>query len=281
MSIVIRKLAEADLEIADTLMQAAYGGGSRKARLQRYLALQPDGWLLAELDGTPAGLGGATNYGPLAYIGLVGVHPSMQRRGVARALMERLLAWLEACGCPVALLDASDAGAPLYLQLGFVDEGKTLVLRRDDCALHPQPSGRVSLLRPEDIPALVAFDTPIFGADRAAVFASHLAGEPERAFVARDATGQIAGYLFAQTQTLGPWVARTLADAEALLAAALPLQYDGAPGAIVPAANGDASKLLLRYGFSPLRSLRHMRRGGNAAPGQRVLLYGQASLAIG
>jgi ribosomal protein S18 acetylase RimI-like enzyme len=281
MSIVIRNLTEADVDPADAILMSAYGGPSRSARLRRYLALQAEGWLLAELDGGLAGVAGTINYGPLAYIGLVAVHPSMQRRGVARALMERLLAWLEERGCPLALLDASDAGAPLYVQLGFEDEGKTLVFRRDDCALRPQPSDRVSLLRPADLPALVAFDTPIFGADRAAVFAAQLAEEPERAFVAHDATGQIAGYLFAQTQTLGPWVARTRADAEALLGAALRLEYDGAPGAIVPASNADASRLLMRYGFSPLRSLRHMRRGGNAAPGQRVLLYGQASLAIG
>ena len=205
----------------------------------------------------------------------------MQRRGVALALMERLLSWLDKRGCPVALLDASDAGAPLYLRLGFVEEGETLVFHQDDCALRPPPSECVRPLVAADIPAVAAFDTPIFGADRSAVFASHLADGPDRAFVALDSSGQITGHLFAQAQTLGPWAARTPAAAAGLLAAALSLPYDGAPGAIVPASNTAATDMLMRYGFSPHRSTHHMRRGGDAAPGCRALLYGQASLAIG
>ena len=31
--------------------------------LKRYLALQPDGWYLAHLDGEPVGLGGAVDFG--------------------------------------------------------------------------------------------------------------------------------------------------------------------------------------------------------------------------
>jgi hypothetical protein len=132
-----------------------------------------------------------------------------------------------------------------------------------------------------DIPALTAFDTPIFGGERAAVFAAALAEAPERAFVARDSEGQISGYLFAQPQVLGPWAAHTPADAEALLAAALTLPFDGAIRTLTPGSNADAAKLLMRFGFSPRRILRRMRRGGATAVGRRSRLYGQASLAIG
>jgi GNAT superfamily N-acetyltransferase len=281
MTITIRMMTLADLDAVDPILQAAYGGPSRKDRVRRYLKLQPDGWLLVSLDGVPAGVGGATNYGPLAYIGLVATHPAMQRRGIAAALMERLLAWLDERGCPLVLLDASEAGVPLYLRLGFVEEEKTVVFRLDDCTLPAHVSECVATIGADDIPALVAFDGPIFGADRTAVFAAHLDEYPGRAFVARDAAGQIDGYLFAQAQTLGPWAARTPDAAEALLAAALTLQFDGAPGAIAPASNPAATPLLLRYGFSPQRTLRHMRRGGAAPPGRRALLYGQSSLAIG
>ena len=51
MTISIHTLTAADLDRADAIQQAAYGGGSRKDRLQLYLSLQPDGWLLATLDG--------------------------------------------------------------------------------------------------------------------------------------------------------------------------------------------------------------------------------------
>jgi GNAT superfamily N-acetyltransferase len=281
MTITIRSLTEADFGIADTILQAAYGGASRKKRLQFYLRLQPDGWLIAAIDGELAGVAGAIDYGPVGHIGLVAVHPTQQRRGIARALMEWLLAWFDQRGCPVIRLDASAAGAHLYDQLGFVEDEKTVIFRQDDCTPRSAPSPRIWPLRPADIPGLTTFDAPLFGAERAAVFSGLLAEAPGRAFLARDADGQVSGYLFAQSQVLGPWAARTPAEAEALVAAALRLPFEGVPGAIVPSSNADAAQLLMRYGFSPQRSLSHMRRGGAGPIGRRAQLYGQTSLAIG
>jgi GNAT superfamily N-acetyltransferase len=281
MTISIHPLTAADLDRADAIQQAAFGGESRRNRLQLYLSLQPDGWLLARLDGEPAGIAGGTNYGPVGHIGLVAVDPSKQRRGVALALMQHLLNWFAVRRCPVIQLDASAAGAPLYRRLGFVEDEKTLGFTQDDCALRPAQSERVGHLLATDIPALAAFDAPIFGGGRAALFTALLAEAPERAFVARDSHGQISGYLFAQSQVLGPWAAHTPADAEALLAAALTLPFEGIIRTITPGSNADAAKLLLRYGFSPRRMLGRMRCGGAAAAGRRSRLYGQASLAIG
>jgi GNAT superfamily N-acetyltransferase len=282
MTIAIRSFTVDEIPTANAILSAAYTGPTdRSSRVRRYLGLQPDGWILASVDGRPAGVAGAIVYGPLAYIGLVGVLPEFQRRGVARAMMEHVLGLLRERGCEVVLLDASPVGAPLYEKLGFVDDAKTLLFAHDDCAMRPQRSERVSLMQSGDIPALATFDTPIFGADRTAVFASYLVDYPDRSFVARDAEGQVSGFAFAQADTIGPWAARTPEDAEALLAETLPLTYEGSPGVIVPSVNPHAASLLMRYGFSPRRSLRHMRYGGNGPLGQRELLYGQASMAIG
>jgi GNAT superfamily N-acetyltransferase len=281
MTIELRALTTADLDTADAILMAAYGGASRKQRLQRYLTLQPDGWILAHWDGIPTGVAGATHYGPIANIGLVAVHPAYQRRGIAMAMMQHLLRWSAERGHPVLQLDASPAGAPLYEQLGFVDDERTVSFMQDDCARWPPISERVSHLQASDISAVAAFDTPIFGANRAAVFEILLSEAPERAFVARDVAGQICGYLFAQLATLGPWAARTVGDAEALLGAALQLTYQAGPYVLAPSSNANAGSLLLRYGFSPNRSLRHMRLGGEGPIGQRALLYGLASFAIG
>jgi len=282
--ITIRRLTAADLDAASDILIAAYDNpASRMATLRRYLSLQPDGWLLALLDGRPAGMGGAVNYGPFASIGSVGVRPEARRRGVARTLMDRLLAWLEAAGCHVAVLVATEAGAPLYTRLGFEEDGVTLIFRRDEAAARPAsyPSTRVSVLRADDLPALARFDAPIFGATRPAALALFVADDPRRAFVVRDKEGAVAGYLVAQQQTLGPWAARTPEDAEALLAHALTLPFDGVARAIVPSANGDAARLLHRYGFGEPFPLRHMRRGGVAAPGRPTMLYGLSGFALG
>lgn len=293
MTLTIRLLTAADLDAADAALRAAYDApASRKPDLRRLLALQPDGWLLATLDGVVAGVGGAVDYGPFAYIGQVGVPPGMQRRGVGSALLARLLARLDARGCPLTLLDASEAGAPLYRRLGFVEDDTVAGLCRAedappfDAPSFDAPGGAVpplavAPLRAEDIPAVVAFDAPRFGADRGAVLRSYLASAAGRAFVARDGAGRIAGFLFAQAQTLGPWAAATPAAAERLLARALALPFDAPPQVLVPRANGHAFALLERAGFAEQRSLRHMRRGGAPQPSRRRHIYGQASFALG
>ncbi len=279
-----RRLTEADIEAAAGILAAAYDNPSsrRPMSLRRYLALQPDGWLLALLDGRPVGVGGAVNYGPFASIGSVGVRPEAQRRGVARALMERLLDWLEVASCNVAVLVATEAGVPLYRRLGFVEDGATLVFRR---AASPwpdhAPSPRVSSLRAADLPEVARFDAPIFGAARPAVLAAYLADDPARAFVARDDSGAVAGYLIAQEQTLGPWAARTPENAEALLSRALSLPFDEVARALAPSANAEAVRLLQRHGFEGPFMLLRMRRGGTVTPGSPALLYGQGSFAIG
>lgn len=140
---------------------------------------------------------------------------------------------------------------------------------------------QVRVLRSHELNALSAFDTPIFGADRQEVFAAFLQEIPDRAFIVRDETDQISGYLFAQSDKLGPWAANTPEVAETLLAAALSLPFDNTPKVLVPGSNLSAWQLLIRYGFKQKRVLIHMRRGRNASPGHRVMLYGMASFAIG
>jgi GNAT superfamily N-acetyltransferase len=281
MSVTIRTLTPADLDVADAIQAAAYGSGTRRAQLEMYLQLQPDGWILASLDGVPAGLAGATSYGALAHVGLVSVLPAMQRRGVAQAMMAYLLDWLASQGNPLVALDASPAGAPLYERLDFVDDDKTVVYLRDDCPTQPRVSERVAPMRQADLAEVAALDEPIFGAARVGVLRSLLGQVPDRAFVSRDARGEIDAYLFAQANTIGPWAARPGADCEGLLVAALRLDFDGPPRVLVPSSNATATPLLMAHGFSPRRSLRHMRRGGTGPVGRREMLYGLASFAIG
>lgn len=286
MTLTIRRLMPEDLGSADTVAAAAYGRGSRRSELARYLALRPNGWLLALMDGAPAGIVGATEYGPFAYVGLMAVHPDFQRRGIARQLMERLLALLDERDCPAILLDASTMGEPLYRVLGFEVDDRSAYYARAEHIQAPDSrrlpgTGIVSRMRREDLPAVVAFDTPRFGADRGDVLASYLADDLDRAFVSRDAGGRVTGFLFAQREALGPWMAETPKDAEALLERTLALPFDGGPGVITPESHEYAARLLSRYGFAPQRSLAHMRRGGHPMPAQREMLYGQASFAIG
>lgn len=291
-AIEIRTMTAADIAAADAIGMAAYARESRRAELARLLRLQPDGWLLAQVDGAPVGMVGATDFGPFAYVGQMGVLPEFQRRGIARALMERVLAWVDERGCPVTLLDASDAGYPLYAQMGFTMDDRVVQLALAGAPNVDTPApGRaperapgqvwVDVMRRHDLAEVIAFDTPRFGAERGAVLAAYLADGAGRAFVARDERGEVCAFLFAQARLLGPWVAAAPADARALLARALALPFAGAPLVIAPEANGAAQALLARYGFAAQRTLRHMRRGGAPLLTRRTHVYGQASFAIG
>ena len=282
MTLTIRHLRETDIARLDRILVTAFAtANSFKKQLQRYRAIQPDGWFVAELDRTLVGMVGAMDYGEFAYIGLMAVHPTVQRRGIGRALMERLLDWLDARGTNVARLDATEAGARLYSLFGFVEDSKRLVFQRDRTTHSPASPSRVRTLCKEDLSALAAFDAPIFGANRLSVFAVYLSELPDRAFVTYDEVGQITGYLFVQPAILGPWAASTPKAAEALLSMALQEPCDRVYCVLVPSANRAAANLLERYGFIQQRELSHMRRGEIAAPSQPEMLYGLGSFAIG
>jgi len=56
---------------------------------------------------------------PVALVLNVYTEPAWRRKGIARALMQRIMAWATDAGIDRVLLHASDAGRPLYQSLGF------------------------------------------------------------------------------------------------------------------------------------------------------------------
>lgn len=281
MSLQIRHLTSADLALAADLLDATYGlAAGRMMLLERYLRLQPDGWLLAIKDTTPAGMVGAVRYDHVAYVGMMAVPPAWQRQGIGLTMMERLLAELEVHGCTTALLDATDAGVPLYQRVGFVDRGPTYLFQAANHAPKPDPDPRVRLFQPADLPALIALDARSFGAPRDRVLSTLLAAYADRTWILPDSSGQLAGYVIAQEQTIGPWAARSSADAEALITTALSLPYFDQPRSIVAAAS-PAAALLAQRGFQLQQAVRHMGRGPVDRGQTSSELYGQASFVLG
>lgn len=283
MSLVIQSLLETDLDETDAVVKAAYNlPVSRREALRRFLALQPDGAFVVKNNSLIVGFGAVTSYQAFAYIGLMSVHPSMQKRGVGQLIMEQLLTWLEARRCPTVLLDATPAGTPLYERYGFQQESRTLVLNRtQSVSFSPPSAGEISFARIEDIPELAAFDTPCFGANREALLRLYLTENSRRVLLKRDAAGKLMGYLIAQPRTLGPWVALDEETGEHLLAQALRLPFEQGPGIFVSADNEQALRLFARYGFTEERGLSHMSRGKKLQRARGTLLYGQASLGLG
>lgn len=259
----IRPLTEDLLDATHAVVVVAYHAThSRKDRLRRYLDLQPGSSFVALLDETVVGFGAVMDYGRFAYVGLLSVRPDMQKRGIGAALLEHCLAWAHGRQSPTLLLDATPAGFPLYQRYGFVEEDQTVVLQQTRPAgLSLHLPATVTPLQMEQFSELVSFDTPAFGDERSAVLAAYRADDPQRVVVARDASGHLSGYLLAQADVLGPWVARTLQDAERLLQHALALPFRSAPSVFVSAQHQQALVLLERAGFTQQRRLSHMRKG--------------------
>jgi ribosomal protein S18 acetylase RimI-like enzyme len=59
--------------------------------------------------------------GLIGYIQSVSTDPDYRRRGLARAVVEATLEWLDSCGVPKTELTASSMGDDLYRELGFSD----------------------------------------------------------------------------------------------------------------------------------------------------------------
>jgi len=282
MGLEIRPLTPADLDAADAIYQSAYRSGeSRKAEMRRYLALPSSCWLLALVRGEPIGMVGAVSYGPFASLGLMGVRPEGQRKGVGRALMTRVLEWADETGTPTVILDATEEGAPLYASYGFVAGDRAMLYRLEETPAAGEPPANVWPLEWDALTAAVEFDARYFGAEREAVLRLLLEELPGRAYACYAEDGAMAGFLMAQRRRLGPWVARRAAEAEELLRAAMRLPFAAPPTVIIPEANAAGRALVSRHGFHLVRSCVHMWRGPSPVSRRRDSIYGQESFALG
>ena len=92
------------------------------------------GWLAFNAAGQAIGSGGAvidrhppgpSNLsGQSGYIMNISTDPLYRRRGIARSMMQVILDWLAERGIAKATLHATEAGRPLYEQLGFVESNE-------------------------------------------------------------------------------------------------------------------------------------------------------------
>jgi ribosomal protein S18 acetylase RimI-like enzyme len=278
--ISVRSATLDDLFTLASITKEAYGGSALDIdTLELYFAIQPDGALLALHNNEAAGMVWIIDYQTFASIGVLGVLPKFQGQGIGRMLMEHAESWAKTRGISAFILDATYDGAKLYEKLGYRDEDTSYRMN-----LTRQKSYKVAetiesaTLR--DLPELLEFDQTIFGADRRKVLEVFLNEFAGRAFLSRDKQGRVAGFIIAQTSTIGPWVAVNAAVAEHLLQAVLNLELPEKSRVLLPNANREGLELLQRYGFENVRTLRHMVKG-NLSERQRQKMYGLARFALG
>src|SRR6202162_3012863 len=260
----IRALCEADIPQVERILAIAFA--RPMGALAMRIRLAPLDWLAAEVDAVPAGVVSARRYGEVAYIGSMAVDPERQRRGIGFALMQAMVARLEEAGISTLLLDATDAGAPLYEKFGFRTYDWTHYYERA-----PEPRNGPAISPDVSNDALneaIALDRRFYGCDRSEMLAL-LAREPGAMLtVAAD------GYLMARETAIGPFVAESDETARELFEAARARRSDLIRG-WAPGLNPAARRLFEDAGFPLVRSVRHMGRG--ASPLRRDRIFSQAS----
>ena len=230
------------------------------------------------------GVGSGISYGSLGVVGNMIVDPAWRRRGLGAAILEAVLAFLDARGCTRLELSATEAGRPLYARYGFTfaDPGVSAIVPRQTALIDGATAVELSDAGAPSEPEIAEYDAPRFGGDRSSLIAAMLADPSRSVVVARD-DGAMVGWAWVRpdAERVGPLVADTPMVAAALLAESL----RRLPGArtmrlTLPPANLDGESWLRRIGAELEPWDGRMARGPQV-PRRDETIYGSAVGALG
>ena len=223
-----------------------------------------------------------------AWVSMVLVLPEFRGRGYASLLLAHALNELAWRGI-AAILDATPAGHPIYVPMGFIDSWGFRRYRREATAAttpaRHAPGERIEAdargldvrpLRDADWPSILGIDRPAFGADREALLRSLAARLPSAAHVA-ERDGRIVAFVFGrdgrEATQIGPLLASDTATTRALLDAAL-ATVEGPVYLDLTDRHVELVPWLQSRGFAYQRPFTRMLRGLKAAPGDpsRIVL---------
>lgn len=85
----------------------------------RMIDLEPQGCLIAEVDGRLVGTTVCCTFDDIAWLALVLVDTALRGRGIGRRLVQAGLQYADDCGVRTVRLDATPLGRPVYERLGF------------------------------------------------------------------------------------------------------------------------------------------------------------------
>jgi ribosomal protein S18 acetylase RimI-like enzyme len=236
-----------------------------------FLELSPFGCRVAVYEGQVIGTVTTIKYGDdFSWIGMVLVHPTFRRQGIAKRLVDQALTILS--GESNIKLDATMAGREVYLKLGFQDEyGISRMQRTGFASGNGNEEYDAREISRNDLTRIAAFDSKIFGADRMPLLESLLTAERlvalavEKDQKLRGFCMGRAGYSHAH---IGPVVANDLHTAKLLVTAALRKCTDQPVIIDATQFNADWMKWLQSIGFSEQRSFIRMYKGDNSHPGE-------------
>ena len=155
----------------------------------------------------------ATPFGNAAMVNMVVVDASLRRMGIARAMMERVMAAADPASWHLV---ATDAGLPLYEAFGFRRTGK--IIRYQGIVADVRSSGDACWGSISDLAAIIRLDKAASGMDRASLYGA-LSKEARLAVLRH--SGGIVGHAFVRDfglgRVVGPVVAATAGEAQDLI----------------------------------------------------------------
>jgi GNAT superfamily N-acetyltransferase len=131
----LRLMTPSDLPLVAAIDALAFAALPRTLRhLEACLQLNPQGCFVATLPQDEVmGYGFSRRWGQVGWIGVLGVRPDQQGRGVGKALVQQITQHLQSAGCDIIGL-ATEANRPedvgIYIHLGFVPDPPTLELAK-------------------------------------------------------------------------------------------------------------------------------------------------------
>ena len=274
----IRTMTRADLDLALTWAEAE-GWNPGRADAAAFRGADPDGFLMAYVDGDPVASLSIVRFGDAtAFLGLYICRPAYRGRGIGHALWR---AGMDRLAPRTTGLDGVVDQQANYARSGFVRSHPNL---RVSGPLVPEGPDRTMPLTPATLGAALALDRAVTGFDRSAFMRGWLCGDPDRVarILVRDGRVTALGVRrpCVSGAKIGPLLAEGRADAAAML--------DGlAHGAgtdrfsiDVPAANPAAMAVVEARGLSPEFETARMWRG--PAPLQDLgRTYGIGTLELG
>ena len=259
---------------------AAEGWNPGLADAACFAMVDPDGFLIGELDGAPAATVSCINYSAsFAFLGLYIVRDDMRGRGHGLRVWNAAIAH---AGPRVIGLDGVVAQQQNYKKSGFKRAYANVRYGGTVAAPNAQRAGVIAMA---EVPlALVeAYDATVFPAPRTAFLRAWISspGHVGRALV-RD--GQLAAWGVIRRcrkgNKIGPLVADDRDAAEAVLAALLASAGSGEIFLDVPSVNRDAIALAQNLGLAPVFETARMYTGP-IPPLRLERVFGVTTLELG
>ena len=201
----IRGMRVEDLEFA-ARCTAIEGWLSETAQdFENFLAFDPEGCFVAEVDGKPVGICIAVNYGHIGFIGELVVLRDFRGNKIGSGLLNHSIDYLRSSGAESIYLDADHKAVSLYESENFVHVCKSL---RFTGRIDGKPDFNVHPISQDDLPEIFKIDIALFGSDRTYFLERKYKLFPNLCKVYKQ-NGVIKGYVFAKNSngviSVGPW----------------------------------------------------------------------------